>query len=219
MVTLKYLLNILILFFTLNLYGQNSNQIVHDSTFKILAKFISFNEGDKLHSARFKVIKCLENNIKLKDTITVWYYNYSQPDTTLNDVLLIIDKNDYQIQSQRIKEKLKCFNGNGSYGIQKAKIEFIDFKYWEGCETGKGECKPMIFTKTKSEINWFLIMPCGGTSTSIKITGDKFVENLKLNSNNCPPILELTNLNEGKYNASMLACGLGGTVIFNLKIK
>jgi len=59
-------------------------------------------------------------------------------------------------------------------------------------------------------------MPCGGTETTITISGQNFKKKLHLFHDSCPPYLELTNLNDGQYSVNMIACGLGGTIIFNL---
>ena len=195
-------------------FGQTNIETHKEPTFNVLAKFIAFNGGDKLHSATFKVLKCLNDSIKLKDTITVWYYNYLQPDTNLGNVLLTLNR--YDRQSQVIKDNLHCAENNGKTGITNAKIEFIDFDYWEKCETGKGECKTINFGRPQAGTNWFLIMPCGGTETAITISGQNFYKDLHFFHDCCPPYLELTNLNDGQYTANMSACGLGGSVSFHL---
>jgi hypothetical protein len=212
---LENILTIILLCFSLTSCGQTKTEYFKDPEFKVLAKLISFEGGDKLHSAKFKVIKCLNDSIQLKDTISVWYYNYLQPDTNIDTVLLTLNR--YDRQSHLIKNNLHCIENNGKTGITKAKINYIAFDYWEGCETGKGNCKPLTFSRNSDNKNWFLIMPCGGTETAITISGQNFNKELHLFSNNCPPYLDLSNLTDGKYNANMRACGLGGTVTFNLK--
>jgi len=210
----KNILTILLLSLTLTSYGQTNTEYFKEPEFKVLAKFISFDGGDKLHSAKFKIIKCLTDSIQLKDTISVWYYNYLQPDTIVDTVLLTLNR--YDRQSSVIKDNLHCIDNNGEIGIQKAKIEYIKFDYWEGCETGKRECNPLTFSRSENLKNWFLIMPCGGTATSITISGQKFNKELNLFQDSCPPCLELSNLTDGQYLANMRACGLGGAVTFNL---
>jgi hypothetical protein len=211
---LENILTIIFFCLTLTSCGQINAEYFKESEFKVLAKFISFEGGDKLHSAKFKVIKCLNDSIQPKDTISVWYYNYLQPDTNIDTVLLSLNK--YDRQSQLVKDNLHCIGNNGKTGFQKVKTDFIDFEYWEGCETGKGECKPLTFTRLKAEKNWFLIMPCGGTETAVTISGQNFDKELHLFHESCPPCLDLTNLSDGKYSANMRACGLGGTVTFIL---
>lgn len=47
-----------------------------------------------------------------------------------------------------MKNYFVCPDYDGQTNIQKAKIEYIDFDYWEGCETGGSECKPLTFSRT-----------------------------------------------------------------------
>lgn len=194
--------------------GQTMADYFKDPELRVLATLISFESGDKLHSAKFKVIRCLNDSIQLKDTISVWYYNYLQPETAIDTVILTLNR--YGQQAQTIKNDLHCIDNNGKTGIQKAKINFITFDYWKGCETGKGDCKPLTFIRSKDDKNWFLIMPCGGSGTEISISGQRFNKELHLYHDNCPPYLELSNLTDGSYSANMRACGLGGTVNFNV---
>ncbi len=208
--------NILAIFcfsLTLTSCGQTTTNYIKNENFKALAKFISYEGGDKIHFAKFKIVKDLSDTLILSDTITVGYYNYKQPDNNIDYVLLTLNKYDGQ---SSMKNYFICPAYDGKVGIHKAKIEFINFDYWEGCETGKGDCTPLTFTRTKSQNNWFLVMPCGGTETAISISGQNFNKELHLFHDNCPPYLDLTNLNDGQYSANMRADGLGGTVTFNL---
>ncbi len=206
----------LTIFLTLTSCGQTTITETKSGTYKALAKLISFEGGDKIHFAKFKIIKDLSDTLILNDTIIVGYYNYKLPENNFSNVLLTFKKYDGQTT---VKNYFICPEYDGTTNIQKAKIEFIDFDYWESCETGKGDCKPLTFSRTKNEQNWFLIMPCGGTETTISISGQAFNKELHLNNDNCPPYLDLTNLADGKYSANMIACGLGGTVNFNLTTK
>ena len=201
---------------TLTSYGQVQTAKTKREDYKVLAKFVSFEGGNKIHFAKFKVIKNLSDTLVLNDTITVGYYNYKQPDDNIDDVVLILTKYDGQT---KMKNCFICLDYDGRTNIQKAKIEYIDFDYWEDCEIGKTNCIPLVFSRTKNEKNWFLIMPCGGTKTAITISGQNFSKELHLYYDNCPPYLELTNLIDGQYYANMIACGLGGTVKFNIVTK
>jgi hypothetical protein len=196
--------------------GQTKTADIKNGDYKVLAKLISFEGGDKIHFAKFEVLKDLSETLDLHGTITVGYYNYKQPDSNIDTVILTLK--EYAGETT-IENYFICPDYDGKANIQKAKIEFIDFDYWEGCETGEGECKPLTFTRTKAEKNWFLIMPCGGTETSVSVSGEGFSTELELSHDNCPPCLDLSNLENGDYTASMMACGLGGTVKFNLATK
>jgi hypothetical protein len=202
---------------TLSSCGQTKTKHKNESELRILAKLVSFDGGDKLHSAKFKVIKCLSDSVQLKDTINVWYYNYLQPDNNIDTVLLTLNK--YDKQSQLVKDNLHCVDNDGKKGIKKAKIEIIDFSWWEGCDMGTFDYKPWIFEREKTDKNWYLIFPCGGIKTEIKITGQNFNKELSLTKDECPPYLEITDLPDGKYLVNMLAFGNGGHITFNLKTR
>lgn len=67
-----------------------------------------------------------------------------------------------------------------------------------------------------------LIMPCGGTYTTVHLTKKGQVEPIKklnIGHDECPPSFDLTGLEDGEYEAYMWACGLGGPIKFNLKTK
>lgn len=100
------------------------------------------------------------------------------------------------------------------------KTEFkIDFEYWEGCETGESPCIPLEFNRGTEKDSINLIMPCGGTATTVKLFqdgSDKPIRTTSISYNECPPTFDLTGLPDGTYSAYMTACGLGGGVNFKL---
>lgn len=216
MIRLKYTLVIFILSLTLTACGQSSNTIDNKDHITALAKFISYEGGDKIHLVKFKIIKDFSDTLIISDTILVGYNNNKQPEGALKNVLLTINKYNEQTQ---LKNYYICPDYDGKVGIQGVKIDYVDFEYWEGCETENGDCIPLTFSRTRNDKKWFLIMPCGGTETSISITGNNFKKQLHLFHDNCPPFLELSSLEDGMYTASMMACGLGGTINFTLTTK
>jgi hypothetical protein len=208
------ILTILLLTLALVSCGQTTKSKSSKTEFRALAKLVSSGEGSKIYIAKYKIIKDFTDTT-FADTINVGYYFYKDNIQQFDTVLLTLTK--YEGQT-KIENYFICPDYDAKIGIQKAKINFIDFDYWEGCETGKGKCKPLNFTRTKDEKNWYLIMPCGGTETSITVSSsDKtFSEKQHLFHDKCPPFLALTDLKDGKYFANMMACGLGGQVEFNL---
>ena len=212
---LTTLLTFLLLILTLVSCGQTTKRNSAKTEFKALAKFVSGGEDSKIYIAKYKIIKDFTDTT-FTDTINVGYYFYKDNKQQFDTVLLTLTK--YEGQT-KIENYFICPDYDAKLGIQKAKVNFIDFKYWEDCETGKVVCKPLNFTRTKEEKNWYLIMPCGGTETSITVSSsDKsYSQQQHLYHDKCPPFLELTNLKDGKYFANMMACGLGGSVEFNLK--
>jgi len=211
------ILAIYLLTFVLASCGQTTKSKTSKTELKALAILISPGEGSKIHIAQYKIIKDFTDTT-FADTINVGYYFYKDNKERFDTVLLSLT--EYEGQTD-LKNYFICPDYDASIGIQKAKVNSIDFDYWENCETGKGECKPLNFTRAKDEKNWFLIIPCGGTETKVIISGsDKTFSNEQhLFHGNCPPFLALTDLKDGKYFASMFACGLGGTVEFNLKTE
>ncbi len=208
------ILTILLLALALVSFGQTTKSKNSKTEFKALAKLVSSGEGSKVYVAKYKIIKDFTDTT-FADTINVGYYFYKENAQQFDTVLLTLTK--YEGQA-KVENYFICPDYDAKLGIQKAKINFISFDYWENCETGKGECKPLNFTRTTDEKNWFLIMPCGGTETSITVSSsDKtFSQTQQLYHDKCPPFLTLTDLKDGKYFANMLACGLGGQVEFNL---
>jgi hypothetical protein len=96
----------------------------------------------------------------------------------------------------------------------------ISREYWEGCETGLGECKPLAFVRASQSAQVTLRMPCGGTRTSVTLTrvGEASpLRSLQIGAADCPPQFDLTGLPDGDYEAYMLACALGGPVRFSLQ--
>lgn|SRR5699024_2637767 len=213
---LQYILTILLFGLTLISFAQTEYSNEKSNEYKVLAKFISFEGGEKTHFAKFKVLKSLTNNLAVNDTVTVGYLNNKAPDKDIDNVLLTIKEYD---ERPATKNNFICPNYDGKTYIQKVKLEFIDFNYWENCELGKDECKALTFTRTKKDQKWYLIMPCGGTETAITISGKNFNEEIHLFHDDCPPLLKMTNLRDGNYFATMRADGLGGTVEFNLVTK
>ena len=108
-------------------------------------------------------------------------------------------------------------------GIEKVKLSFVEFDDWERCETGKGECNPLTITRSSANEKWYLIMPCGGTATTVTLStqqgipkGNDIIQKEEVLHSGCPLIFELTNLKDGKYFAYMLACGLGRQIGINI---
>ncbi len=209
------ILTILFLKLSLISFGQTTENKSSKTEFKALARLISEGEGSKIYIAKYKIIKDFTDTT-FADTINVGYYFCKDNIKQFDTVLLTLRKYEGQTTFENY---FICPDYDAKLGIQKAKINFIDFNYWEACETGKETCKPLNFTRTIHDKNWYLIMPCGGTETSINISNlsKTFLKKQNLYHDKCPPYLELTDLKDGKYFANMMACGLGGGVEFNLK--
>ncbi len=207
---MKFTLTIILSLYTFLTYGQANND-----TIQVIAKLISPGQGSKIYIAEYKVIKVVKGTLT-NDTIKVGYYFYNEyensPDTALLNLTTYTGNTkttDYYIFPDYDAKK----------GIEKVRISYVDFDYWEGCETGKGECNPLTFIRGSKDENWFLFMPCGGTATTVTLTvsgQNNPIQKTNIGHSDCPPIFDLTDLADGKYFAYMLACGLGGQVEINL---
>jgi hypothetical protein len=183
-------------------------------TIKVIAKLLS-NEGDsKIYINKYKIIKLLKGSLT-NDTFDVGYYGYKSYNDTLETALLTI----FQYTGpSKVMDYYIFPNYDAKSGIEKVKVSIIDFDYWEGCETGKGTCNPLFLNRNKNE-KWYLLMPCGGTQTSVTLffsNQNKPIQKLNITHEGCPPMFELTNLEDGKYFLNMISCRLGGTVEINI---
>ena len=214
---MKGLFTILGLLFSILTYGQAEND-----TIQVIAKLVTPGQGSKIYIAEYKVIKILKGTVT-NDTIKVGYYFYKEyqnaPDTALLNLITYTGDTkttDYYIFPEYDAKK----------GIEKVRLSYVDFDYWEGCETGKGKCNPLTFTRNSTDKNWYLIMPCGGTATTVTLSEQQgipkekdVIQQEEISYAECPPVFKLTNLKDGKYFAYMLACGLGGQIEINLKTE
>ena len=216
---MRIIITIFGLILTFLTYGQEKND-----TIKIIGKLVSPGVGSKIHIAEYKIIKTIKGTVT-NDTIKVGYYFYlyneyeNSPDTALLTLTTYTGKT-------KIKDYYIFPDYNAKKGIEKVKISRVEFEYWEGCETGKGECKPLNFIRKSKKEKWFLIMPCGGTATTVTLSKQQGIpkeneinQKCEITHSECPPVFELTNLEDGKYYAYMLSCGLGGQIEINIKTE
>lgn len=197
--------------------SANATKSAQKPEIKALAKFISYEGGDKIHSCRFAIIKDFSDTTFAGDTIHVAYYAYTDSSLAFDTVLLQL--NFYRGKAP--KNYFICPDYDARSGIAAAKIDYITGEYWEACEMGKPGCKPLTFTRNTQTKNWFLIMPCGGTESAISIQAENgsFSQRTHFFHEGCPPCLELNELEDGAYSAYMSSCNLGGRVNFALKTK
>ena len=101
-------------------------------------------------------------------------------------------------------------------------VQTLDFDYLEGCETGKGDCKPIEIFRQNKQDSVLLVFPSGGTQSDVYLHSTKN-KNLELHdkkvSGQGKPTLNLTNLDDGEYSANIISCGLGGSCLVRLKTK
>lgn len=101
-------------------------------------------------------------------------------------------------------------------------MQTLHFAYLEGCETGKGDCKPIEIVRQNKQDSVVLIFPSGGTESDVYLRSskNKMVElHDKKLAGQGKPTLNLTNLDDGEYYANIISCGLGGSCLIRLKTK
>ncbi len=101
-------------------------------------------------------------------------------------------------------------------------VKTLDFDYLEGCETGKGNCKPIEIFRQNKQDSVLLVFQSGGTQSDVYLHSAKnknFVLHDKKVSGLGKPTLNLTNLDDGEYTANIISCGLGGSCLVRLKTK
>ena len=101
-------------------------------------------------------------------------------------------------------------------------VQTLNFYYLEGCETGKGDCKPIEIFRQNKQDSVLLVFPSGGTQSDVYLHSTKN-KNIELHdkkvSGQGKPTLNLTNLDDGEYSANIISCGLGGSCLVRLKTK
>lgn len=207
---------LIILGFALGLINFNRDSAKgNEDSISVLAELISEEGGSKVHVAKYRVLKTIHGQLT-NDTIYVGYYFYNQNDALAQTAILTLE--EYEGDSM-IPDYYIYPEYNPSAGMEKVKIASIAFEYWEACEKGEKECTTLEFSREQREDRWFLIMPCGGTASTVYLSKkngipneNEIIQKSEISHSECPPIFELTNLDDGKYFVYMLACGLGGQV-------
>ena len=95
----------------------------------------------------------------------------------------------------------------------------IEAEHWKACETRENPCKNIIIKRKSINEKLQLIMPCGGTYTTVKLyrsNKENPIKSLSIGFEECPPIFDITQLKDGNYSINMMACSLGGEVKFTI---
>ena len=214
---MKILLIALLSFISLMTNGQSYND-----TIKVIATLNKPGQGSKIQIAEYKVIKVVRGSLT-NSTIKVGYYFYKQnlnsPDTALLNLIPYPGRTD-------LKDYYIFPSYDAKSGIENVKVNYVDFQYWEECETNQKDCEPLSFTRKSTDKNWYLFLPCGGTTSIITLSKqqgipkqDQVIHKREIASIECPPLFDLSTLEDGKYYLYMLACGLGGQIEINLTTR
>lgn len=185
---------------------------------QVIAKLISPLDKDNKQLVTFKIIKAI-NGALSKDTLIVVSHPHPETIKEADTVLLHLLSSTGKTEGSNYY----TFPDNDEKkGIENIDLSYVSLAYWEACETGKGECPPLQLIRNPIYKTWYLFMPCGGTSTTVELFAadeKKPIQATRVSSSECPPVLNLTTLKNGKYQANMRACGLGGQIQLNISSK
>ena len=204
---MKNIISAAALLFTLLAFGQSEEPI------KVIAKRIAPAQCDKMCIARYSILKNIQGTAS-NTIIEIGCQPDKRADNAPETALLTI-----------IPTKLKDYyifpDYDESKGIENAKFDSVDRDYWEACEAGSMDCRPLTFTRNAGQKQWFLVVPCGGTYTSVKLTdaNGKRVREINAKYGECPAMLDLSTLPDGKYFATMVSAGLNGKIEINLSTR
>ena len=195
------------LLFTVLVFGQAEEPV------KAIAKRISAVECDKMCIAKYSILKNVQGTTS-NSIIEIG----CQPDKRLDNspetalITIIPTKlKDYYIFPEYDERK----------GVENAKFDSVDRAYLEACEAGSGPCKPLALNRNADQKQWFLVMPCGGTYTSIKLTdaNGKRVREINAKYGECPVMLDISTVPDGKYFVSIISAALNGKIEINLTTR
>lgn len=213
---MKGKLTLLGFLFSLLSFGKADNDSI-----QVIARLVSSGQGKEIHTDKYKVLKVLKGKVN-KSFIDVYYYPKDLPNSP--DTVLL-----HLLRFPGDTNTVGCYmfpDYDAKKGIEKVKLSYVSFDDWEKCETGIGDCKPLTFTRNLKTKYWFLIMPCGGSYTTLTLSQkpgipkeNDIIQKEEISNSECPPIFNLTQLEDGKYFAYMLACSLGGQIELNLKTE
>jgi hypothetical protein len=112
-----------------------------------------------------------------------------------------------------------------------AKVVEVSFKYLEPCETGVGECHPVIINRRKGEVVK-LVLP-NAPLVAVSVWGEESFRKLsersgayqpiirlpesKISADRKAPVLDLSALQDGTYHVGMTSCAVGG--FFELRLR
>ena len=175
-----------------------------NQTLKIIAKRVSTPECDKICKAKYTVLQVVEGNLSSSTIEIGWQNGKSLADSPETAVLTVIPTKlkDYYIFPEYDEAK----------GVGPSRIEYTTRADWEACETGG--CKTLNIKRKSANDECFIVVPCGGTYTVVKLTDGKGKRIREINADysKCPATLHVTGVPDGKYNATVVSAGLNGKI-------
>lgn len=100
----------------------------------------------------------------------------------------------------------------------------VTFEFLEGCETGKGDCKPVTLIRQSLNDSITILYPSGGTQSDVYLLStDGAPHKVELHDSKTigkgQLMLDLTGLPDGKYHTGIMSCNLGGRFELNIVTK
>ncbi len=182
-------------------------------TLKLIARYNSFWFGDNYTYGNYTVMYEIEGHVA-KGQITVASTSGLGLNNIKDTVLLtVIRHNDTDIPSFNFPEY------DAKNNAEKVKLFVVYHDFMEGCETGQGLCEDQVFTRDFAGQPAFIIMPCGGTFSTVYLRHSSalLVQEKNVGAAECPPFFDVTDLKDGDFSISMMSCGLGGAFRIQLK--
>ena len=82
---------------------------------RAIGRLIAFEGGNKIHTAKFKIIDPKNSGLNKGDTITLGYYNYKEPNADIDTAMLTFT----ETSSETRKNYYVCPDYDGQKGIRK----------------------------------------------------------------------------------------------------
>ena len=196
--------------------STSSNAQSERDTIEVLAKYINSIPGYNYNYGTYQVICIVSGHLNERVIYPAYIPNLEfveKQDTVLLKMVCNFD------QTKPVMY-YNFPNYDAKNNIKKVKTFVIDHDFLEGCETGQGFCDPKTFTRDFAGQKAFIIMPCGGSFSTVQLhhkSTPSPIQELSVKINECPPFFDVSALEDGEYSASMMSCGLGGG--FKLQLK
>lgn len=196
------------LLFTLAMFCFAITSAQQNDAIKIIAKRISIPECDKICKAKYTVLQVVDGSLSTTTIEIGWQNGKSMANSPETALLTIIPT--------KLKDYYIFPDYDENLGVGKAKIAFTTRADWEACETG--DCKPLTIRRNSANEECFVIVPCGGTYTTVKLSDGKGkrVKEINADYSKCPATLYVTGVPDGKYNLNVMSAGLNGKIELNL---
>lgn len=194
-------------------FAQEEEASDKEEPIVLIGRLIMDGEGSKIYGAKYQVLKEVQGKVNTAFVVVAYYFwTATEPLPTYAALKL----NRYP-GAAKTENYYLCPGYDAKSGIQPVQVSEIGVDHWRACETVEGPCEKLTFTRDPAFEHWVLKLPCGGTHTAVWLRGEGIEQKFEGDWSQCPPVFDLSTLPDGEYSCSMVACGLGGTVFFQLE--